>query len=142
MPTDDEFRAYNKGVIAEFRANGGVVAQPPFPILLLTTTGARTGRRFTTPTAYGVDGDRVYVVGSKGGGPADPLWYRNLLAHPEVTVELGTGTYEATAVPVLGEERDRLFALLAERLEALREYTKLTTREIPVVVLQGVPAPW
>ena len=69
MPTDEEFLAYNQGIIREFRENGGVVAQLPFPIMLLTTTGARTGRRTTTPVGFGVDGDRVYVVGSKAGRP-------------------------------------------------------------------------
>jgi deazaflavin-dependent oxidoreductase (nitroreductase family) len=103
MPTDEEFLAYNQGIIKEFRDSGGVVAQLPFPILLLTTTGARTGRRTTTPVGFGVDGDRVYVVGSKGGGPSHPAWFHNLRANPSVTVELGGDSYLLLRPPPAAE---------------------------------------
>src|SRR3984957_16107652 len=75
VPSDDEFLAYNQGIISEFRANHGVVSQPPFPILLLTTTGARTGRPTTVPLAFTVD-DRgqVFVVASRAGSPKHPAW--------------------------------------------------------------------
>src|SRR5215472_11202333 len=113
MPTDEEFLAYNQGVITEFRANHGAVSQPPFPILLLTTTGARTGRPATVPLGYGVDDDgRVFVVASKAGAPRHPAWFHNLRANPAVTVELGDGTFPARAVVTEGEERDRLFAII------------------------------
>lgn len=73
VPSDEEFLAYNQGVISEFRANHGVVSQPPFPILLLSTTGARTGRRVTVPLGFGVDDERrVFVVASKAGGSPAP----------------------------------------------------------------------
>jgi deazaflavin-dependent oxidoreductase (nitroreductase family) len=141
MPTDEEFLAYNQGIIREFRANGGVVAQLPFPIMLLTTTGARTGKRTTTPVGFGVDGDRVYVVGSKGGGPSHPAWFHNLRANPSVTVELGGESYQARAVITQGAERDRLYGLIAAQVPAFGEYEKATDRTFPVVVLEGVPVP-
>src|ERR1700750_1548522 len=84
MPADEEFLAYNRGVIDEFRANAGVVSQPDFPVLLLTTTGARTGRRVTTPLGFGVADGRIVVVASKGGGPSHPAWFRNLCTCSDV----------------------------------------------------------
>jgi deazaflavin-dependent oxidoreductase (nitroreductase family) len=141
MPTDEEFLAYNQSIIREFRENEGVVAQLPFPIMLLTTTGARTGKRTTTPVGFGVDGDRVYVVGSKAGGPSNPAWFYNLRANPSVTVELGGESYQAQAVIAQGADRDRLYGLIAAQVPAFAEYEKNTDRTFPVVVLEGVPAP-
>jgi deazaflavin-dependent oxidoreductase (nitroreductase family) len=141
MPPDEEFLAYNQGIIKSFRENGGVVAQIPFPIVLLTTTGARTGKRITTPVGFGVDGDRVYVVGSKAGGPSHPSWFHNLRANPSVTVELGGESYQARAVITQGAERIRLYGLIAAQVPAFGEYEKTTDRTFPVVVLEGVPAP-
>jgi deazaflavin-dependent oxidoreductase (nitroreductase family) len=141
MPTDEEFLAYNQGVIREFRENGGVLSQIPFPVVLLTTTGARTGRRTTTPVGFGVDGGRVFVVASKAGAPANPAWFHNMRANPSVTVELGGSSYEARAVIAEGSERDRLYGLIAVQVPAFGEYEKNTDRTFPVVVLEGVPAP-
>jgi deazaflavin-dependent oxidoreductase (nitroreductase family) len=141
MPTDEEFLAYNQGVIREFRDNGGVLSQLPFPVVLLTTTGARTGRRTTTPVGFGVDGGRVFVVASKAGAPAHPAWFHNVRANPAVTVELGGSSYEARAVIAEGDERDRLYGLIAAQVPAFGEYEKNTDRTFPVVVLEGVPAP-
>ncbi|MEV4351377.1 nitroreductase/quinone reductase family protein [Actinoplanes sp. NPDC049596] len=139
MPTDEEFLAYNEGVIDEFRANQGRVSRPPFPILLLTTTGARTGRRTTVPLGFGVDDrGRVFVVGSKAGAPRHPSWFHNLRAHPEVTVELGGGFFPARAVVTAGEERERLYRLVSD---GASPYEQNTDRVFPVVVLEGVPAP-
>lgn len=141
MPTDEEFLAYNQAIIQAFRDNGGAVAQLPFPIMLLTTTGARSGKRTTTPVGFGVDGDRVFVVGSKAGGPAHPAWFHNLRANPSVTVELGQESYQARAVVAEGAERDRLYGLIASQVPAFGEYEKSTDRTFPVVVLEGVPVP-
>jgi deazaflavin-dependent oxidoreductase (nitroreductase family) len=139
VPSDEEFLAYNQTVIDEFRANHGVVSQPPFPILLLTTTGARTGRRTTVPLGFAVDDDgRVFVVASKAGSPRHPAWFHNLRANASVTVELGDQSYPARAVVTSGEERDRLYRRVAGEDN---EYEKNTTRVFPVVVLDGVPAP-
>jgi deazaflavin-dependent oxidoreductase (nitroreductase family) len=139
VPSDEEFRTYNEGVISEFRANRGTVSTPPFPILLLTTTGARTGRRTTVPLGFGVDDDgRVFVVGSKAGAPAHPSWFHNLRANPAVTVELGGRTYPARAVVTAGAERERLYRRVSGGASA---YERNTTRKFPVIVLEGVPAP-
>jgi deazaflavin-dependent oxidoreductase (nitroreductase family) len=139
VPSDEEFRAYNQGVINEFRANRGVVSQPPFPILLLTTTGARTGRSATVPLGFGVDDEgRVFVVGSKAGAPTHPAWFHNLRANPSVTVELGDSSYQARAVVTAGEERDRLYRMVSD---GTSEYEKNTDRVFPVILLEGVPAP-
>ena len=139
MPTDEEFLAYNQGIISEFRANHGVVSQPPFPILLLTTTGARTGRPATVPLGFGVDDNaRVFVVASKAGAPRHPAWFHNLRANPSVTVELGARSFQARAVVTAGEERDRLYRLVSD---GTSQYEKNTDRVFPVVVLDGVPAP-
>ncbi|GAB3890606.1 nitroreductase/quinone reductase family protein [Kibdelosporangium lantanae] len=138
VPTDDDFRTYNRGVISEFRANHGTVSRPPFPILLLTTTGARTGRRTTVPLGFGVDGGRVFVVASKAGAPKHPAWFHNLRANPTVTVELGDSTYQAQAVVTTGEERDRLYRMVSDGTSA---YERNTDRVFPVVILEGVPGP-
>jgi deazaflavin-dependent oxidoreductase (nitroreductase family) len=139
VPSDEEFLAYNRGVISEFRANHGVVSQPPFPILLLSTTGARTGRPATVPLGFAVDdGGRVFVVASKAGSPSHPAWFYNLRANPAVTVELGDKSFAARAVVTAGEERDRLYGLVSG---AASEYEKNTDRVFPVIVLEGVPAP-
>jgi deazaflavin-dependent oxidoreductase (nitroreductase family) len=140
-PTDEEFIAYNRSVIAEFRANGGVVTRPTFPILLLTTTGARTGRRSTVPLGFGIDRDGVFVVASKAGAATHPAWFHNLRATPSVTVELGNDTVEATAVITEGAERDRLYRIVTGGAPGLNAYEQNTTRVFPVVVLDGVRPP-
>jgi deazaflavin-dependent oxidoreductase (nitroreductase family) len=140
MPTDAEFLARNREVIAEYRATAGQLAQMPFPVLLLTTTGARTGLARTSPLGYIVDGDAVFVVGSRAGTPRQPSWYRNLLADPAVTVELNGRTYAAKAVVVEGAERDRLLAAATAHNPLYGQYGTATGRTFPVVVLEGVPA--
>lgn len=139
VPSDEEFLAYNRGIISEFRANHGVVSQLPFPTLLLTTTGARSGRATTVPLGFAVDdGGRVFVMASKAGSPRHPAWFHNLRANPAVTVELGDRSFQARAVVTEGEERDRLYSLIAD---GAAEYEKNTDRVFPVIVLEGVPAP-
>jgi deazaflavin-dependent oxidoreductase (nitroreductase family) len=139
VPSDEEFLAYNQGVINEFRANHGVVSEPPFPILLLTTTGARTGRPATVPLGFAVDDDgRVFVIASKAGAPRHPAWFHNLRANPAVTVELGDRSFQARAVVTAGEERDRLYGKVSD---GASDYEKNTDRVFPVIVLEGVLAP-
>ena len=139
VPSDEEFLAYNQGVISEFRANHGAVTQPPFPILLLTTTGAKTGRPATVPLGYGVDDTgRVFVVASKAGAPKHPAWFHNLRANPSVTVEVGDSSFQARAVVTAGEERDRLYGKVSG---GTSQYESNTDRIFPVVVLEGVRAP-
>jgi deazaflavin-dependent oxidoreductase (nitroreductase family) len=139
VPSDEEFRTYNQAVISEFRANHGKLSRPPFPILLLTTTGARTGRQTTVPLGFGVDDrGRVFVVGSKAGAPEHPAWFYNLRANPDVTVELGDSTYRVRATVTAGAERDHLYRLISDGTSA---YEQNTDRVFPVIVLEGVPAP-
>ncbi|MFD6312065.1 nitroreductase/quinone reductase family protein [Streptomyces nigra] len=141
MPHD-----FNQQIIEEFRANKGRVGGPfeGGRLLLLTTTGARTGRPHTTPVAYLPDGgERVLVIASAAGSPKHPAWFHNLVAHPEVTVEAGAFTYPARAVVLEGEERDRAFARAVEAEPGWAAYQERTERVIPVVALyeiaQGPP---
>ncbi|MEU8246885.1 nitroreductase/quinone reductase family protein [Nonomuraea sp. NPDC048916] len=129
--------SFNQPVIDEFRANNGKVGGPfeGSDLLLLTTTGARTGERHTSPLGRLPDGDRILVVASAGGAPRHPAWYHNLLADPHVTVETGAETYEAVAVPLNGAERDRAFARVLEIAPGYGDYQRMTTRTIPVVAL-------
>jgi deazaflavin-dependent oxidoreductase (nitroreductase family) len=131
---------FNQKVIAEFRANGGKVG-PPFegaPMLLLTTTGAKSGQQRTTPLVHTMDGDRLVVIASKAGAPNHPAWYHNLVANPTVTVEKGTERFQARARVAGDEERDRLYAAQARLMPNFAEYQQKTTRRIPVVVLERV----
>ncbi|MFI1396090.1 nitroreductase/quinone reductase family protein [Streptomyces sp. NPDC020681] len=133
---------FNQQIIDEFRANGGEVGGPfeGARLLLLTTTGARSGTRHTTPVGYLPDGDaRILVIASAGGAPGHPDWFHNLLAHPRVTVEDGVFTYEAQAVALEGAERDRAFARAVESDPGWADYQAKTARVIPVVALEAVP---
>jgi deazaflavin-dependent oxidoreductase (nitroreductase family) len=129
---------WNRQVLEEFRANEGKVGGmwEGRPLLLLTTTGAKSGQRRTTPVMYLHDGDRLLVFASKGGAPTHPAWYHNLLTHPNVTVEVGPETYEATATVLTGEQRDRLYAKQARLFPQFGEYQTKTTRTIPVIALE------
>jgi len=129
---------WNRQTIEEFRANGGKVGGfwEGKPLLLLTTTGAKSGQHHTNPMMYLADGNRLLVFASKSGAPTHPDWYHNLIAHPEVTVEVGTATYEATATVLNGAERDRLYARQAELYPQFGEYQANTTRKIPVIALE------
>ncbi|WDT58833.1 nitroreductase/quinone reductase family protein [Streptomyces sp. G7(2002)] len=138
MPID-----FNRQIIEEFRANGGRVGGPfeGGRLLLLTTTGARSGAPHTTPLGYLPDVDgRVLVIASAAGAPKHPAWYHNLLAHPRVTVEAGVFTYEAQAVVLEGAERDRAFARAAEADPGWSDYQEKTERILPVVALEEIPA--
>ena len=128
---------YNRQVIEEFRTNGGKVSGSweHTPLLLLTTTGAKSGERRTTPMAYLPDGDRLFVWASDGGAPTHPDWYHNLVAHPEVTVEVGTETFNAIAVVTAESERDRLWTKAVEQYPILAELQAKITRQIPLIAL-------
>lgn len=131
---------FNEQVIEEFRANGGRVGGmfADGRLLLLTTTGARSGRLCTTPLGYLPDGDRVLVIASAGGAPENPAWFHNLVANPRVTVEAGAFTYEADAVVLEGGERDAAFARAAEADPGWAEYEARSGRTLPVVALVPV----
>ena len=130
----NDFEAWNRQVIEEFHANGGKV-NGGNSLLLLRTTGARSGKQRVNPLAYTTDGDRLVIIASKGGTPTNPDWYHNIVAHPDVTVEVGTETFEARATVVEGPERDELYAKQAAIMPNFAEYQAKTTRKIPVIVL-------
>lgn len=129
---------WNRQTIEAFRAHQGKVGGvwEGRPLLLLTTTGAKSGQRRTNPMMYMREGGRLFVFASKGGAPTNPDWYHNLLAHPEVTVEIGDQTYEATAKPVTGEEHDTIYTKWAGMYPQFREYQEKTSRTIPVIDLE------
>jgi deazaflavin-dependent oxidoreductase (nitroreductase family) len=128
----------NRQIIEEFHANGGKVGGSfqNSTVLLLTTTGAKSGLPRVNPLVYMPDGERLVIFASKAGAPTSPDWYYNLVAHPTVTVEVGTEKFNATATVVSGEERDRLYAQLSVIAPGFAEYQQKTTRVIPVVVLE------
>lgn len=129
---------WNSKIIEEFRANGGKVGGPfeGGTLLLLTTTGAKSGKQRVNPLAYLPDGERYVIFASKAGAPTNPDWYYNLVAHPQVTLEVGTEQFEATATEVTGGERDQLYARIVERMPGFGDYEKKTTRKIPVIALE------
>ena len=135
----EDFKSFNDNLIAEFRANGGKVGGmfAGAPLMLLTTTGAKSGQPRVAPLVYTTDGDDYVIIASKGGAPTNPDWYHNIVANPEVTVEIGTETFPARA-RVAGDDRDRLFDQQAALMPNFAEYQQNTTRRIPVVVLERI----
>jgi deazaflavin-dependent oxidoreductase (nitroreductase family) len=137
MDGDGRMSEWNDAIIKEFRANKGKVGGnfADATLLLLHTTGAKSGLERVNPMVYFMDGDRYVVVASKGGADTNPDWYTNLLAHPDVTVEVGTEQFPATAAATSEPERTKLF----EKMESIRpgftEYKHKTSRVIPVVTL-------
>ncbi|MDA1330249.1 MAG: nitroreductase family deazaflavin-dependent oxidoreductase [Chloroflexi bacterium] len=129
---------WNERIIKEFRENkgrvGGNFAQ--MPLLLVHTTGAKSGAERINPVAYLEEEDRLVIVASKGGSDNHPDWYYNLKANPEVTVELGTETFKARANITQEPKRTELFAKMATRNPGFQEYEKKTARRIPVVILE------
>src|SRR4051812_28197709 len=138
MTTPPSRSEFNQLVINEFRANNGKVGGPfeGRSVMLLTTTGAKSGRRFTLPLVYLPDGERLVIFASKAGAPTNPDWYHNLVANPVVTVEVGPETYEARATVVTGDERDNLYAQQVAVMPQFGEYQQKTTRLIPVIALE------
>jgi deazaflavin-dependent oxidoreductase (nitroreductase family) len=136
--TNDEFNNFNQNLIAEFRANGGKVGGmfAGAPLLLLTTTGAKSGQLRVAPLAYTTDNGHYVVIASKGGAPTNPDWFHNVRANPDVTIEVGTESFPARASIPEGDERDRLFDQMAAQMPGFAEYQRNTTRRIPVVVLE------
>lgn len=131
-------RDFNQAIIEEFRANDGKVGGgfAGSPVLLLHTKGAKSGAARINPLVCLPKDDVIYVFASKGGAPTNPDWYYNLVAHPDdVTVELGTATFEVKASEVKGAERDEIYAEQVTHFAGFGEYEKNTTRTIPVMAL-------
>ena len=130
----------NARIIEEFRANEGKVGGyfAGRPMLLLHTKGRKTGLPRTNPVVYLPDGDRFVIIASKGGAPKHPQWYRNLVADPNVEIEVGTRTIPVKAVVITGPERDVLYARQVEKMPAFADYERKTERTIPVIALEPV----
>ncbi|WP_280431947.1 nitroreductase family deazaflavin-dependent oxidoreductase [Nocardia brasiliensis] len=126
---------YNPEVVAEFRANSGQVGGrfAALDLALLTTVGARTGLPRISPVAYFTDGGDIFVIASAAGSDRNPAWYHNLVANPELTVEVGADKYQAKATPTEGEERTRLFAKAVTVQPGFAEFEAKTRRRIPVL---------
>jgi F420H(2)-dependent quinone reductase len=121
-----------------YRASGGKLGKTFFgsPILLLTTTGRRTGRPRTWPLTYLPEGDRLIIIASNGGQLNHPAWYLNLRANPQVSVQLGDRVHTMVARTTEGDERARLWSRVVEEYPVYAEYQRKTDRQIPVVVLR------
>jgi deazaflavin-dependent oxidoreductase (nitroreductase family) len=132
-----EINDFNQKIIDEFRANEGKVGGmfEGAPVLLLTSTGAKSGERRTTPVVYRPDGERMVIFASKAGAPENPAWFHNLRANPTATVEVGTDTIEVEAIVTDGEERERLFSKQKQLMPQFADYEQKTTRQVPVVAL-------
>jgi deazaflavin-dependent oxidoreductase (nitroreductase family) len=128
---------FNAQVIEEFRANEGRVGDmfEHMPLVLVHHIGAKSGASRINPLAYMQDGGRYVVFASKGGAPTNPDWYHNLMAHPETTIEVGSETIPVLASEAQGEERERLFGVMAGRSPQFQEYAEKAGRPIPVIVL-------
>lgn len=131
-----DMNEFNKGIIDEFRANEGVVGGPfeGQAMILVHHKGAKSGTQRVTPLVYRAEGDGWSIFASKAGAPDNPDWYYNLLAHPETQVEVGTGTFDVTAVEVTDDARSKIWE--AQKVEApqFAEYESKTDRTIPVIV--------
>ncbi|MDQ3411385.1 MAG: nitroreductase family deazaflavin-dependent oxidoreductase [Chloroflexota bacterium] len=140
MSSTADFNEFNRNLIAEFRANdgkvGGMFANAP--LMLLTSTGAKSGQERTSPLVYTTDGDRMVVIASKGGAPTHPDWYHNLVANPTATIELPGERFQVRARRAEGEERDRLYDAQAALMPNFAEYQQNTTRKIPLFILERV----
>jgi deazaflavin-dependent oxidoreductase (nitroreductase family) len=131
---------FNAAIIDEFRANGGKVGGQfeGAPMVLLHTIGARSGEERVNPLVYQPAGDDLAIFASKGGGPTHPDWYHNLVAHPDVTVELGANTVPVRARLAEGAERERIWSRQKEIMPGFADYEATTSRVIPVVILERV----
>ena len=133
-----EMDDWNARIIEEFRANGGVVGGDfeDARLLILHTTGAKSGQPRVQPLMYQAVGDGFAIFASYAGGPRNPGWYHNLVAKPGVSIEVGTGTVEVTARVADGSERDEIWARQKADYPFFAEYEQKTSRTIPVVVLE------
>jgi deazaflavin-dependent oxidoreductase (nitroreductase family) len=132
---------FNTKIIEEFRANGGKVGGPfaGAPLLLLHTTGARSGRERVSPLMYQALDHGYAVFASKGGAPENPAWFYNLLASPRVRAEIGTQTVDLAARVADGPDRDRIWEAQKSAYPGFADYERKTSRQIPVVILDRVP---
>jgi deazaflavin-dependent oxidoreductase (nitroreductase family) len=138
MATD--FAAFQHALIADIREHGAPTMPPMAgrPLMILTTTGAKSGEPREAVVTYTRDGDRYVIAASMGGAPTNPAWYHNLLANPEATAETGGASFRVRASEATGQERDRLWEQHATERPEFREYPHKTSRVIPVLVLERI----
>jgi F420H(2)-dependent quinone reductase len=131
-------RGFMRTAVWLYRRSGGKIGgtMNGAPVLLLTTTGRKSGRPWTVPVLYQADGDRWVIIASNGGNPRHPAWWLNLRSQPAASVQIGRETYPVTAVETAGEERERLWRRMADMYKGYDEYARKTTRAIPVVLLR------
>src|ERR1700730_4504221 len=136
MTEMNDLNDWDRRIIEEFRASGGNVGGPftGVPLLLLTTTGAKSGEPRTRPLAYLSEGGRIYVFAGNRGAPTNPAWYHNLVAHPDVIVELGPEKFEARAIVVDSAEGERLGRIQVQKIPTLASLAATITRQVPVVL--------
>ncbi len=129
---------WNEAIIREFRENAGKVGGPfaGKTLLILHTIGAKSGKKHINPVAYVTDGDRFVIIASKGGAPTHPDWYFNIVANPQVEVEVGSELFKARASVAAEPERTRLYGKMVEMMPGFADYQKKTTRIIPVIILK------
>jgi deazaflavin-dependent oxidoreductase (nitroreductase family) len=134
-------KAFVKGHVWLYKASGGRrgTTMNGRKLILLTTVGKRSGQPRTVPVVPFFDGKEMYVMASMGGAPSDPAWYRNLVANPDVQVQLGPETWRAKAVPLEGQERDRIWSRVTAEMANFGKYQQRTSRIIPVVRLVRSP---
>ncbi|WP_410579113.1 nitroreductase family deazaflavin-dependent oxidoreductase [Amycolatopsis sp. lyj-108] len=137
---DFDFDEINRGVIAEFRETGGKAGGmfEGFPLVLVHHTGAKSGTERIAPLVPLLEGDRIYIFGSKGGSDENPAWFHNLVANPDTKVELGTETFAVRARLLTGAERDDVYARQSAVMPQFAEYQRKTSRVIPVFELERV----
>ncbi len=138
MTIPSDMKRFNQALVEEYRAHGGRLSGPMAKsrLLLLTTIGTRSGKPHTTPLGYGVDGERLIVIASNNAAASHPDWYHNLIAHPEVTVELGSERFAARATVLDEAARARLLPLVMERVPFFAGQQEKATRQIPIVILE------
>ncbi len=136
------YNDFNRKIIDEFRANGGKVGGPfeGRPLLLLHTTGAKTGQERIAPLAYRREGDTFVVFGSKAGAPTNPDWYHNLRADPKASVEVGSDAFDVRARIAEGTERAEIWERQKRDVPNFAQYEKKTDRPIPVIILEPIGA--
>jgi deazaflavin-dependent oxidoreductase (nitroreductase family) len=138
LPDTETMKAFNKSIVDEFRANGGVVGGPfqGGTLLLLTSTGAKSGQPRLAPLAYLTIDEKMVIIGSKAGADTNPDWVHNLRANPRAHIEVGTEAYDVTARELPPEERDEVYPKIVSVAPGFGEYQAKTSRIIPLFELQ------
>ncbi|AGB23091.1 deazaflavin-dependent nitroreductase family protein [Mycobacterium sp. JS623] len=140
IPDAETMKAFNKNIVDEFRANGGKVGGPfdGATLLLLTSTGAKSGQPRLAPLAYLTIDDKMIIIGSKAGADTNPDWVHNLRANPQAHIEVGTDAYDVIARELPAEERDKTYPKVVALAPAFGAYQEKTSRIIPLFELQRV----